>query len=228
MGTQFSHGKRHSIPQLSKFTAAGFACVHIVRGPCLFPNGWTDRDVIWYAGRSRPTPHCIRWGPSSPSPKRAQPPIFGPRLLWTNGRPSQLLLSTWSYTHNRICNVLHRKGLKRYGPGVCVMHFDNVKSYLTAMHLIHRVSSILITYWHLISHSRIMPAQQHLVTSWHRAVQTFMKMSLEQFDYTTGRGRRWNLQHDLTSLLHHATSNPPSALSSYRLTAQYSLRQRHG
>jgi len=84
---------------------------------------------------------------------------------------------------------------------------------------LHRVSSILITYWHLISHSRIMPAQQHLVTSWRRAVQTFMKMSLQQFDYTTGRGRRWNLQHDLTSLLHHATSNPPPALSSYRLTA---------
>jgi len=27
-------------------------------------------------------------------PKEAQPPFFGPCLLWPNGRPSQLLLST--------------------------------------------------------------------------------------------------------------------------------------
>jgi len=29
-------------------------------------------------------------------PKEGQPPIFGPCLLWPNGRPSQLLLSTWN------------------------------------------------------------------------------------------------------------------------------------
>ena len=45
-------------------------------------------------GRPRPRPHCVRWGRSSPSPKGVQPPIFGPCLLWLNGRPSQLLLST--------------------------------------------------------------------------------------------------------------------------------------
>jgi len=35
------------------------------------------------------------WGPSSLPPwKRAQqPPLFGPCLLWANGRPSQQLLS---------------------------------------------------------------------------------------------------------------------------------------
>jgi len=36
--------------------------------------------------------HCVRWGHSYP--KRAQPPIFSPCLLWPNGCPSQLLLST--------------------------------------------------------------------------------------------------------------------------------------
>jgi len=25
-----------------------------------------DQDAIWYEGRPRPRPHCIRWGPSSP------------------------------------------------------------------------------------------------------------------------------------------------------------------
>ena len=43
-------------------------------------------------GRPWPWPHCVRWGPTSP--KGAQPPIFGPCLLWPNGCPSQLLLST--------------------------------------------------------------------------------------------------------------------------------------
>jgi len=32
----------------------------------LWPNGWTDQDETWHAGRPRPWPHCIRWGPSSP------------------------------------------------------------------------------------------------------------------------------------------------------------------
>ena len=39
--------------------------------------------------------HCVAWDPS-PSPKGTQLPIFGPCLLWPNGRPSQLLLSTCS------------------------------------------------------------------------------------------------------------------------------------
>ena len=34
----------------------------------LWPNGWTDQDETWHAGRPRPWSHCVRWGPSSPSP----------------------------------------------------------------------------------------------------------------------------------------------------------------
>jgi len=41
----------------------------------LWPNGWTDQDETWHAGRPRPWPHCIRWGPSSP-PKKGQSPQF--------------------------------------------------------------------------------------------------------------------------------------------------------
>ena len=43
--------------------------VHALR-----PNGWTDKDETWHEGRPRPWPHCVRWGPSSPSTKGAQPP----------------------------------------------------------------------------------------------------------------------------------------------------------
>ena len=40
--------------------------------------------------------HGFRWGPSCLPAKAAQqlPPLFGPRLLWPNGRPSQQMLSS--------------------------------------------------------------------------------------------------------------------------------------
>ena len=50
----------------------------------LWPSGWTDQDETWHAGRPRAWPHCFRWGPSSPSPKGAHPPIFGRYLLRPN------------------------------------------------------------------------------------------------------------------------------------------------
>jgi len=44
----------------------------------LWPNGWMDYDATWYGDRHRPRRLCVRWGPSSPSPKRGQSPqIFG-------------------------------------------------------------------------------------------------------------------------------------------------------
>jgi len=49
--------------------------------PCLlWPNGCMDQDATWYEGRPRPRPHCVRWGPSSPSLKRehSSPQILGP------------------------------------------------------------------------------------------------------------------------------------------------------
>ena len=44
----------------------------------LWQNGWMDQDATWYGGRPRPRPHCVRWGPSSPSPskKRGTAPQF--------------------------------------------------------------------------------------------------------------------------------------------------------
>jgi len=109
LGTQVDLGPGHIVldgdsapprkgaqqPPLSKITGAGFARIRIILGPCLlWPNGWMDQDVIWYGGRHRPRSHCVRWGTSSPSPKGAESPIFGPRLLWPNVCPSPLLLST--------------------------------------------------------------------------------------------------------------------------------------
>ena len=61
-------------------------CLSVCGVRALWPNGWTDQDETWQAGRPRPWSDCVRWGPSSPSPKGAQPsPIFGPYLLRPNG-----------------------------------------------------------------------------------------------------------------------------------------------
>jgi len=86
MGTQLSPHKGAQQPPVSKFTGAGFACVCIVRGPCLlWPNGWMDQDASWYRGGPWLRPHCVRWGCSSPSPNGYSPPVFSPCLLWPNG-----------------------------------------------------------------------------------------------------------------------------------------------
>jgi len=39
----------------------------------LWPTGWTDQDETWQAGKPRPWPHCVRWGPSCPPPKGHSP-----------------------------------------------------------------------------------------------------------------------------------------------------------
>ena len=55
----------------------------------------------WYASRpSRDRDHNpgSRWVDEDPAdPKAVPPPVFGPCLLWPNGCPSQLLLSTCWY-----------------------------------------------------------------------------------------------------------------------------------
>ena len=117
-------------------------------GPCLlWPNGWIDQNGTWCGGGPWSRPHCARWGPSSPppkkgrspqfsahlycgqmaqwikmplgtevnlspndsSPKRAQPPILGPCLLWPNG--SMYQNTTWYG-----CRPQYRRHCVRRGP----------------------------------------------------------------------------------------------------------------
>jgi len=42
------------------------SCLSVCNVDVLWPNGWTDPDETWHAGRSRPWRHCVRSGPSSP------------------------------------------------------------------------------------------------------------------------------------------------------------------
>jgi len=75
-----------------------FVCDIVV----LSPNGWMGQDATWCGGRHRSRPHYVRWGSSFPYRKRHS---SGPWscLLWSNGRPSQQLLSScfnWSRPTN--------------------------------------------------------------------------------------------------------------------------------
>ena len=55
-------------------------CLSVLSGPVLsvrdvgvlWANGWTDQDETLHAGRLRPSPHCVKWGPI-PHPKRYNP-----------------------------------------------------------------------------------------------------------------------------------------------------------
>jgi len=43
-----------------------------------------DQDATWYGGRPWPLAHCIRWGPSSPSPpseRGTTVPFFWPMFI---------------------------------------------------------------------------------------------------------------------------------------------------
>ena len=48
-------------------------------GRCLlWPNGCMYQDTTWYGGRPQPRRNCVRWRPSSPSSRGAQPLNFRP------------------------------------------------------------------------------------------------------------------------------------------------------
>ena len=57
---------------------------HPIFSPCLlWPNGWMDQDATWYGSWSRPRPHCVRRGLSSPRERgTAALPLVGPCQLW--------------------------------------------------------------------------------------------------------------------------------------------------
>jgi len=56
-------GTQRPPPKKIKDTAPNFR-------PCLlWPNGCMYQDTTWYGGRPQAMRHCVRWGPSFPSPK---------------------------------------------------------------------------------------------------------------------------------------------------------------
>ena len=59
----------------------------------LWPNGWTDQNETWHAGRPRPWPHCVSWRPT-PLPQRGANPHFWPVYVaakWLDGSRCHLV-----------------------------------------------------------------------------------------------------------------------------------------
>jgi len=66
-------------------------CLSVCNVGALSPNGWTDQDETWHAGRPRPWPHCVNGDPApvlqrGTAPQcSGNPSMFGPYLLRPNG-----------------------------------------------------------------------------------------------------------------------------------------------
>jgi len=58
-------------------------CLSVCNVGVLWPNGWMHQDATWHEGSSQPMRHCVRWGPSSPRPKRghSSPSLCGPCIV---------------------------------------------------------------------------------------------------------------------------------------------------
>jgi len=48
-------------------------CLSVCDVRALWPNGWTDQDETWHAGRPRSWPHCVTWNPAPPPLKGHNP-----------------------------------------------------------------------------------------------------------------------------------------------------------
>jgi len=58
-----------------------------------------DQDATWYGDIGLSPGHIVLDGDPTPPPRKrdkSSPPLFGPCLLWPNGRPSQQLLSSYA------------------------------------------------------------------------------------------------------------------------------------
>ena len=77
----------------------------------LWPNGWTGPDETWHAGRPRPWPHCVRWGPSFPPQKGGGAPRFSAHVYCGHGRPSRLLLSS-CITADFVSNLTSKEAVR--------------------------------------------------------------------------------------------------------------------
>jgi len=72
----------------------------------LWPNGWTDQDETWHAGRPRPQPHCVRDEiSSSPTERGITAPtfeIYGRRLCLRPYNPRSMSIVAKRLDESRV------------------------------------------------------------------------------------------------------------------------------
>jgi len=88
--TRAGKGKAHPAPSPQKGAEPQFLA-HVCCGQTA---GWIKMPLGMQVGFGPGHIVLDRDQAPSPTPEGHRPPIFGPCLLWPNGRPSQLLLST--------------------------------------------------------------------------------------------------------------------------------------
>jgi len=54
-------------------------CLSVCDIAVLWPNGWSHQDETWQAGRPRPWPHGVGWGPTS-HPLKGHSPQFSAHI----------------------------------------------------------------------------------------------------------------------------------------------------
>jgi len=72
LGMQVGLGPGHIVLDGDRAPPSKGAQPTIFGSYLLCPNGWMDYDATWYGGRPQPRQLCVRWGPSSFSPKRGR------------------------------------------------------------------------------------------------------------------------------------------------------------
>ena len=88
LDTELGLGPGHIVLDEEPASASKMGHSFPIFDPCLLsPKGWMDQDSTWDGGRPCPRRHCVRWRPSSPPKKGAQPtsnfrcmPIVAKRL----------------------------------------------------------------------------------------------------------------------------------------------------
>jgi len=121
-------------------------CLSVCDVRALWPNGWTDQDETWRAGRPGPWPHCVRWGRSSPPPKGHSPQfrpisvaakwLLGSRCHLYGARPRpRRLCVRW-----RTRSTLHKKGQNPF-PNFRPISIVIKRLHAARCHLVWRLAS---------------------------------------------------------------------------------------
>ena len=79
---------------LCYLTVVCLSCLSVTLVYCDQTVGWIKMKLGMQVSRPRPWPHGVRWGPTSPSPRGAQPPNFRPISVvakWLDGLRCHLI-----------------------------------------------------------------------------------------------------------------------------------------
>ena len=82
LGTQLGLGPSHIVLDGDPAPPPQKGAEPPIFGPfLLWPNVWMHQDATWYGSRPRPRRLSVKWGSSSPAPKKGTAPNFWPMFI---------------------------------------------------------------------------------------------------------------------------------------------------